>query len=218
MEDGKSRRRMKSHGTFLAPIIASFLLAPAVSVIAQESTNRPANWAQPFAVAGIGNCFQVTSNLYRGAQPTAAGIAQLKAMGVRYVVSLRMVSADRHKLRGTRIKSLHLGMMTWRPEHDQVIKFLKAATDTNNLPLFVHCEHGADRTGVMCAMYRVVVSGWTKEAAIAEMQDGGFGFSWRSLAAFVEKADVEKYRREVGLATVGIADGEIHAAKSRETE
>jgi len=63
----------------------------------------------------------------------------------------------------------------------------------------VHCERGADRTGMMCAMYRVVVCGWTKEAAIAEMEHGGFGFNpaWENLAAFVEKADVAKLKRTI---------------------
>ena len=54
----------------------------------------------------------------------------------------------------------------------------------------------------MGAMYRIVVCGWTKQAAIAEMKDGGFGFSpvWHDLVAFVEKANVDKIKREAGLA------------------
>ena len=81
-------------------------------------------------------------------------------------------------------------------------RFLKVVTDTNNLPAFVHCERGVDRTGMMCAMYRVVVCGWTKPEAIAEMKDGGFGFNpvWHELVAFVEKADVDKLKRDAGLA------------------
>ena len=82
-----------------------------------------------------------------------------------------------------------------------MVRFLTAVTDTNNLPAFVHCERGSDRTGMMCAM-RVVVCGWTKQAAIAEMKNGGFGFNpvWHDLVTFVEKADVAGIKRRVGLA------------------
>ena len=28
--------------------------------------------------------------------------------------------------------------------------------DTNAVPVLVRCQHGADRTGTMCAMYRIL--------------------------------------------------------------
>lgn len=37
-------------------------------------------------------------------------------------------------------------------------------------------RHGSDRTGTMCALYRIAVQGWSKEDAIREMTAGGFGF------------------------------------------
>jgi len=182
------------------PVAAVMLLfAVTVAVSAGETTNRPASWAQKVEVAGVENCFQVTTNLYRGAQPTAAGMAHLQALGVRFVISLRMLHSDRHLLQGTGLKGLNLGMVPWRADPDDVVRFLKAATDTNNLPIFVHCEYGADRTGLMCAMYRIVVCDWTKQEAIAEMKQGGFHFSWNTLVSFIQKADVGEYKRRVGL-------------------
>jgi Protein tyrosine/serine phosphatase len=82
-----------------------------------------------------------------------------------------------------------------------VVGFLKVVADTNNLPALVHCQRGADRTGLMCAMYRITVCGWTKEQALAEMKDGGFGFSptWKNLVTFVEKANIEDIKRRAGL-------------------
>ncbi|WP_282598360.1 tyrosine-protein phosphatase, partial [Pseudomonas chlororaphis] len=44
-------------------------------------------------------------------------------------------------------------------------------------PVLMHCKHGSDRTGLMSAMYRVVVQGWSKEEALNEMTGGGFGDS-----------------------------------------
>ena len=181
-------------------IILSLLVA-AISAAAQNLTNRPAAWARPMTLRGIPNFYQVTANLYRGAQPSAEGMAQLQALGVRSVVSLRMLRSDRHELHGTGLQSLNLAMVPWHASTDDVVKFLKAATSTNNLPAFVHCEYGADRTGLMCAMYRIVVCDWTKQEAIAEMRDGGFNFSpvWKNLVSFIEKADVAALKRRIGL-------------------
>jgi hypothetical protein len=184
----------------ICPVVAALLLfAAPVAVPARETTNRPASWAQKVEVAGVKNCFQVTTNLYRGAQPTAEGMAHLQALGVRLIVDLRMLRSDRHKLHGTGLKSVNLGMAPWRADPDDVVQFLKAVTDTNNLPAFVHCAYGADRTGLMCAMYRIVVCDWTKQEAIAEMKNGGFHFSWNTLVSFIEKADVAEFKRRVGL-------------------
>ena len=33
-----------------------------------------------------------------------------------------------------------------------VDEFLSIVDDTNAVPVLVHCQHGADRTGTMCAM------------------------------------------------------------------
>jgi len=171
------------------------------SVRAGDPTNRPANWAQPVTVAGIGNCYQLTTNFYRGAQPTAEGMKHLQAMGIKTVISLRYLHSDKDVVAGTSLKSVRLKMEPWHCSEDDMVLFLKAATDTNNLPVFVHCERGADRTGTMCAMYRIVVCGWTKEQALDEMKHGGFGFNpmWQNLVKDVEKADIAKIKQRVGL-------------------
>ncbi len=181
---------------------AALLFFAATAAPAQPSTNRPANWAQPIQVAGVKNCFQVTASLYRGAQPTAAGMRQLKAMGVKTVVNLRAWHSDKDKVAGTGLKSVRFEMEPWRGDTEEVVQFLKVVTDTNNLPAFVHCERGADRTGMMCAMYRITVCGWAKEQAIDEMQNGGFNFSpaWHELITFIEKADIADIKRRAGLA------------------
>jgi protein tyrosine/serine phosphatase len=149
----------------------------------------------------VPNCYQVTTNLYRGAQPTAEGIKQLKAMGIKTVISLREFHSDKDMVEAAGLKSVRFKMSPMQADENEVVAFLKAATDTNNLPVFVHCERGADRTGTMCAMYRITVCGWTKEQAIEEMKNGGFDFSpvWQNLVEFIEKADVPNIRRRAGL-------------------
>jgi protein tyrosine phosphatase (PTP) superfamily phosphohydrolase (DUF442 family) len=179
-------------------LVATILFAATFSVAA-DSTNRPANWAQPLVRPGISNFYQVTTNLYRGAQPTVEGMKQLKAMGIKTVINLRSFHSDKDEVAGTGLKSVRFEVKPWHAEEDDVVEFLKVVADTNNLPAFVHCQRGADRTGMMCAMYRIVDCGWTKQQAIDEMKNGGFKFSpaWQNLISFVEKADIEKIKRRV---------------------
>ena len=177
------------------------LLALAITATSQVSTNRPANWAQPLTTPGLRNFYQVTANLYRGAQPTPEGMRTLKARGIRTVINLRAYHSDKDEVAGTGLKSVRFEAKPWHPEEEDVVGFLKAATDTNNVPVFVHCQRGADRTGMMCAMYRIVVCGWTKAEAIDEMKNGGFDFNpaWHDLVRFIERADVADLKRRAGL-------------------
>ena len=75
---------------------------------------------------------------------------------------------------GEDFKCVHIGMEAWDADEDELVEFLKVLADPANRPVFVHCKHGADRTGTAVATYRVVCQGWTKEDAIDEMRSGGF--------------------------------------------
>ena len=50
---------------------------------------RPANWAMPLKEPGLSNFYEVTTNLYRGAQPTVLGMKELKALGIKTILNLR---------------------------------------------------------------------------------------------------------------------------------
>ena len=45
-----------------------------------------------------------------------------------------------------------------------------AAYDASNGPVLVHCWHGSDRTGCVCASHRIIFSGWSREQANAELR------------------------------------------------
>jgi protein tyrosine/serine phosphatase len=58
-------------------------------------------------------------------------------------------------------------------------------------PVLLHCMHGADRTGVVSALYRMSLQGWSKDAARQEMLHGGFGYHtmWRNIPGYLEEVD-----------------------------
>ena len=48
-----------------------------------------------------------------------------------------------------------------------------ALIESSPQPVFLHCEHGADRTGTIVACYRMQHDGWTTDRAVAEARQYG---------------------------------------------
>jgi protein tyrosine/serine phosphatase len=157
----------------------------------------------PLELAGCSNLYKVNDRLYRGAQPEAEGFEGLKKLGVKTVVNLRSSHSDRKLLEDADLDYVHVKMQAWDAEYEEVKQALQIITDKSKQPVFVHCQHGADRTGAVVAAYRLVADGWTKEKAIEEMTKGPFGFHkiWRGLPKFIRNLDVEKLQKEVGIAS-----------------
>jgi protein tyrosine/serine phosphatase len=202
---------------FAAMLVGGLPVAPrAAFAVETNQLKRPPEWAVQLTKPGLPNLYQVTTNLYRGAQPTSRGMAELKVMGIKTVINLRAYHSDKDELvsAGSDFKQGRFHMKAWHSEDKDVIRFLKVVSDTNNLPAFVHCEHGADRTGLMCAMYRITVCGWTKQEAINEMTQGDFGFHrlWENLVTYIKRADIEEIKRRAGIATK-LAPGQSQSGK-----
>ena len=159
------------------------------------------SWAVKFERPGLGNFHRVTPNLDRGAQPTAEGLRAAEKMGVKTVIDLRVFHSDADEAAGTKLLLERISFKTWHPEDDDVVRFLKVVTARKNQPVFVHCQHGSDRTGTMIAIYRIAIQGWSKREAIDEMTKGGFGFHpmWKNLVTYIEKADVAALKRRAGV-------------------
>ena len=165
-----------------------------------RATNDVASntWAQPMDLPGLPNLHKVSDDLYRGAEPTVEGIQQLKKLGIKTVVDLRSLGvAD--DVQGTGMTYVRIRSTAWQPDDKAVTQFLQIVTDKSRTPVFVHCQRGADRTGMMTAIYRVAVQGWTKDQAIAEMTEGGFGFysGWQNIVRYVRDLDIERVKSAV---------------------
>jgi protein tyrosine phosphatase (PTP) superfamily phosphohydrolase (DUF442 family) len=145
----------------------------------------------------VGNFAKVSEGLYRGEQPTAEGFVTLKKMGVRTVVNLRTSGGDRDLLRGTGLCYAHVPSRAWNMGTREVAAFLKVVADPANRPVFVHCQQGADRTGLCVAAYRVMEQGWTADEAAAELPAFGHNEIWWNVRQQLRKLDVETMRRRL---------------------
>jgi len=183
-------------------VLAAGMLLVAQAVWAQTSpSHRPEIWAQPLKLEGVSNLYRVSPSLYRSDQPSALGMKNLKKLGIKTIVNLRSFHSDRRKLKATGLAYEHIYMKAWHPEEKEAVRFLKIVTDPRRIPVLVHCQHGADRTGAMIAVYRIAVQGWSKEEAIREMTEGGYGFHgiWRNLPKWVRKLNVDQLKRKAGI-------------------
>ena len=166
-----------------------------------SQTKRPAHWAKPVQVNGVANLHKVSDTLYRSAQPSAEGMKTLKAMGIETIVNLRSFHSDRDEIGDTGSAYEHIYLKAWHPEEEETGRFLRIVTNPKRSPVLVHCQHGADRTGTMCALYRVAVQGWSKEEALKEMAQGGFRVHgiWENLIQWINGLDIERIRNRAGI-------------------
>ena len=127
------------------------------------------------------NFYLVNANLYRGGQPTEAGIKRLEKMGVKTVIDLRGADENSKKeenwTQAAGIKFIPVNLENWfRPKNSDIEHIINFINAPENQPVFVHCRRGADRTGTVVAVYRISHDGWTADQATDEAKK--FGFGW----------------------------------------
>jgi protein tyrosine phosphatase (PTP) superfamily phosphohydrolase (DUF442 family) len=121
-----------------------------------------------------------------------------RTMGVKTVLSLRVSNEDPELSLGTGLILRRVPIETWAITEDEIVSALRIIRDSPG-PVLVHCRHGADRTGLITAMYRMVFEGWSKEEAKDEMLNGGYGFHsmWTNIPKMIDEADIAALRAKV---------------------
>jgi tyrosine-protein phosphatase SIW14 len=182
-------------GTFIlaALLVAAGALFGGLSACAART--RPDTWARPVASSVLANWYRIDEGLYRSRQPDRKGFEEVRKAGIRTIVDLRSGHSDVKLIEGLGFKLVEVPLRAWRFTEDQILSALRAI-QSGPKPVLVHCQQGADRTGVVIAAYRVVVQGWSKDEAVAELKKGGFGFHWYypNIPAFIRRMDVARFR------------------------
>lgn len=179
--------------TLLAALPVSFLPTPGLSC-----ETRPTTWAHQVLpeVEGVPNLFQITPQLFRSAQPDATGFRNLAGLGIRSVISMRQTVSDAPMAAGTGLAVYRVPMKSRHVAEKNGAKVVQVMRDLRygltQGPVLVHCHHGADRTGLIAALWRILYQGWSRQAAIDELIEGGYGFHpiWANIPRYLRKVDL----------------------------
>ncbi|MBP9089811.1 tyrosine-protein phosphatase [bacterium] len=130
------------------------------------------------AAPSISNFDIVSEGLWRGAAPSNQAMQKLAESGVKTIVDLRLAgpgaAEEATKAKKLGIKYVHIPLGFMGPSLFKVAQFLNIVNDPANQPVFVHCRYGADRTGALVAVFRVIHDHWTFSQAYTEMRSHHF--------------------------------------------
>jgi tyrosine-protein phosphatase SIW14 len=163
------------------------------------AAQAPPATATPFAAtaeklkfAGLPRFGRINDSLYRGAQPYAEGLQQLKKLGITTIIDLRgedahKVDWERKRAEALGIRFIHLPVSGWStPSNEQVAQFFSIFRGNTKERVFVHCRFGEDRTGLFIASYRIAFDHWSPDQALNEMLAFGFNRMWHpSMASYL---------------------------------
>ena len=169
---------MASHRVFVPKYGAAILLALGLAVQASAATDPSSTaFAEKVKNIRIVNFGRINDNYYRGSQPRGRDFEDLAALGVKMDIDLaeegradEQANAERAGMKFVRIPMT----TTDTPTAAQLAQFLKLVNDPANQPVYVHCQGGRHRTGVMTAAYRMTQDGWDANRAYAEMKQFRF--------------------------------------------
>ena len=192
---------MRAHRKLSGTYAAAILLGLSLAIPAAAQTGR----SDKLSNIRIDNFGRINANYYRGAQPEGHDYADLAAIGVRTVIDLTQDgdATEPATVQNLGMKFYRIPMTTHEtPSSGKVTQFLKLVNDPTNQPVYVHCQGGRHRTGVMTAVYRMTDDHWTADQAFGEMKQYKFG------ADFLHsefKSFVYRYRAEPVHATAPAA-------------
>jgi protein tyrosine/serine phosphatase len=142
------------------------------------SAARPAAATINVSRVRIDNFGRISDTYFRGAQPRGRDYADLAAIGVKTVIDLTK-DGDRTEpaaVQRAGMRFFRIPMTTHNvPTEADLARFLQIVDDPANQPVYVHCQGGRHRTGVMTAVFRMANDGWSPDRAFAEMKQYKFG-------------------------------------------
>jgi protein tyrosine/serine phosphatase len=150
----------------------------------------------------ITNFHEVRPGLYRGAHPDDAGLDYLKSIGVKTIVDLEVadlveampwdITGEEKAAKARGIVWLHEPMSAFELGlsdrfDNEIESILAVLKDKAQGPVYVHCKHGQDRTGLVIGLERVLIEGWNPADAHDEMVKIGFHTGFLGLEDYFER-------------------------------
>ena len=165
---------------------------------AEEIRVRPATWGQKVIGMDLENFYKIDEKLYRSEQGDDDDMKLLEKYGIKNLLNLRYYHNDEDEAEETKLKLYHIPMKAQSITYAHIVKSMKVIRDSKG-PVLVHCWHGSDRTGTIVASYRITFQNWTKEQALDELKNGGYGYHamFKSIPKLILSLDEEQLRKDV---------------------
>ena len=146
-------------------------------------------------VPGVTNLRRIESTVACAGATTPESMRAVKEMGFASVVNLREASepnanveAESAAAKSAGLRYVHLPLNRESPDPAVADRFVTAARDAANQPMFIHCASG-NRAAAMWLIKRAVVDGWPLDRATAEAEKLGLEHEpWKSYATTYAKA------------------------------
>lgn len=167
------------------------------------------------------NFNKVNDELYRGARlQSAEGYQYLKSLGIKTIINLQ--GGDLHSKLGKIIGKIEPGERPEIIEKEKETAFnigmnfintplnslqevtheedvaidetLDFMNDPTYQPVYIHCEHGADRTGLLVALYRVKYEGMSVQDAHKEWIKNGHNILHRAFTGDLDEYFYKKVK------------------------
>ena len=122
-----------------------------------------------------GNCHKISDRAWRSAQPAPHHIRRFAKSGIRTIINLRgerqcgsywleQAMCDRYG-----IKLINFQIRSRAAPTAEQLKAAKSLFETIEYPILMHCKSGADRAGIMSALYRFFDEGVPLDVAKNEL-------------------------------------------------
>lgn len=177
-----------------------FSLMACSTTMPSEQPQNTEHWA--VAVDKEANLYRIDDKLFRSEQLTEKDYGLLRQANVNTLINLRFFDRndDQQAFGKTPLKLVNTPLLTWAITSKEVAEVLwQIEQHQRDGAVLVHCYHGADRTGLISAMYRVVYQNWDLNEAKREMMQGPYGFHsiWKNIEGFFTEQNVAEIKTEL---------------------
>lgn len=163
---------------FAAPVLCLVCAAAAsASVSAQQVTRSQ--------IPGISTFAQIESTIACGGATTPAAIREIRKMGFKAVVNVRLASEpgalveeEGVMAREAGLRYIHLPFDANAPDPHLIDNFIAAVTARENIPVYVHCAAGG-RAAALWMVKRVKGDQWPVQRALEEANGLGLNDRFR---------------------------------------
>ena len=146
------------------------------------------------------NFQKVSEQFYRGGQPDIDGMQLLASKGVKQLICLRVVDKNTPLIEQANVQmTTHL--IAFDVDHFNETEATQAAESLLTLvkdgkSSFLHCYYGCERTGVLAAVYRMVVMKATRKQVIQDLEkDPNFHKERHpELIPFLQNLDIDRLK------------------------